>query len=138
VTEQPSPRTRARFLAPFVTLTCAYCGSLFHRRRSKRRRLSTSPTCSRRCYRQAHATQRVAGLGTVMIRQGRAFVHVGTDAPGADAKGYIPRARLVAARELGRPLAANERVVHLDGDKLNDAPENLAVQVIVLGLPPDA
>lgn len=35
--------------------------------------------------------------------------------------------RVVAEQTLGRPLVCGEVVHHIDGDKLNNAPENLAV-----------
>lgn len=35
--------------------------------------------------------------------------------------------RIVAAAKLGRPLKADEDVHHVDGDKLNFAPDNLKV-----------
>lgn len=47
--------------------------------------------------------------------------------PAADSKGYVREHVLVAERCLGRFLYAHEVVHHKDGDKQNNAPENLEV-----------
>jgi len=130
----PLPRrTRARFLAPFVTWVCAACGREFHRRRSQYRQVPRRPTCSRRCHERLPALGRGhRPLGTVVIRRGRAYVHVGVGHAAADSRGYAPRSRLVAADMLGRPLLPTERVFYRNGNKLDDAPENLVVCLIDL------
>lgn len=45
----------------------------------------------------------------------------------ADCNGYVKRSKLVMEKKLGRPLLPTEIVHHCDGDKLNDAMENLIV-----------
>ena len=44
---------------------------------------------------------------------------------GNRAYGWIGEHRVVMAYELGRPLATSEQVHHIDGNKLNNTPQNL-------------
>lgn len=45
----------------------------------------------------------------------------------ADSKGYILEHRLVAARELGRPLTDKEIAHHKNSDKADNRPDNIGV-----------
>lgn len=49
------------------------------------------------------------------------------DHPRADNKGYVPEHTIVAESELGRRLADNEVVHHINGNKADNAPGNLQV-----------
>jgi hypothetical protein len=47
------------------------------------------------------------------------------DHPNARADGYILRSHYVVSEIIGRPIASDERVDHMDGDISNDHPMNL-------------
>lgn len=109
---------------------CAACGAPLRRYPSR----AADPErvfCSRAClgtYRSAHARGPKAarwGGGEKMDRR-RVYWHIPWH-PRADAKGYVPRAFIVAELRLGRPVARGEIVHHEDGDPTNDHPDNLTV-----------
>jgi transposase len=45
-----------------------------------------------------------------------------------DKRGYVLEHRLIMARKLGRPLLRSETVHHIDGDQLNNDPDNLQLR----------
>lgn len=48
--------------------------------------------------------------------------------PMADSRGYVYEHRLVAAQKIGRLLEPSEIVHHIDGNKLNNSPDNLSIE----------
>jgi len=62
------------------------------------------------------------------LTHGYVQIKVGTDHPMANSKGYALEHRLVMAGLLGRLLTSDETVHHVDGDKTNNAPENLQLR----------
>jgi len=62
--------------------------------------------------------------GGRQIRFGYAFI-IKHGHPGADCWGYVQEHRLVMEKKIGRYLNPGETVHHLDGNKLNNAPDNL-------------
>jgi hypothetical protein len=69
----------------------------------------------------AHYAHRDIGTEILKPRTGYWWVKV------AEPDVWVKRSRLVAEAMLGRPLLPNEKVHHRDGDKANDAPDNLVV-----------
>lgn len=65
--------------------------------------------------------------GGIHELRGRKKVYVGRDHEMADQGGYVFEYRLVAAAALGRMLAVEEHVHHIDLNETNNAPENLVV-----------
>jgi hypothetical protein len=121
--------TRARFLPALERRPCAFCGGPIGRRAAQVK--AAAPTCSRACQR-AHAKHRRATTPTTILRGGYHYVLVGIGVPGADQLGYKSLARITMEGRLGRPLAGNERVIRLDGNRQNDHPKNLVVRRIAI------
>ncbi len=65
--------------------------------------------------------------GRTVASNGYVLVRVGKDHHLADVRGYAYEHRVVAEQKLGRRLLPGELVHHLDGDKRNNAAENLEV-----------
>lgn len=110
-----------------TTKACAVCGAAIRRRASEFR--SAEPTCSVRCRdeRQRRRAAAARPAARERRRDGYVVVFVGHEHHLADARGYAPRARVVAEAKLGRPLEEHERAVHVNGDSTDDRPENIVV-----------
>lgn len=90
------------------TLKCALCEKPFYRRFGEQdREVRVLQFCSNACRQRYRALNRKA---SVYPRRGPVHVH-----------------RIVAAEMLGRDLLPGEVVHHIDGDKHNNDPSNLAV-----------
>jgi hypothetical protein len=68
----------------------------------------------------------VAFRGERVVHGGYAYVYR-PDSPMADKVGRVPEHRQVMADVLGRPLRRGEHVHHLNGNKTDNRPENLAI-----------
>lgn len=65
--------------------------------------------------------------GRILKPEGYVVVLVGKGHPLADTRGYAYEHRLVAEQKIGRPLLPGEQVHHIDGNRQNNAQENLEV-----------
>jgi hypothetical protein len=101
---------------------CETCGTEFTPRRDSAR------YCSSKCYgasRVGSPSYNYVGR-RVDQRNGYVYIHCPTH-PLATSNGYVAEHRLVACQKLGRLLAKNEVVHHIDRNGGNNHPDNLAV-----------
>lgn len=109
-----------------TTVVCAACGSTA---RVYRAPSAEPPTfCSAAC---RDTAQRGAGNpafngGRHQLANGYIVILAPSD-PDADVRGYVLEHRIVARGLIGRQLTKREVVHHVDGDKTNNAPQNLRI-----------
>lgn len=86
--------------------TCAHCGTEW---------IAMPKDKSKFCSWECHAADKNHGPTHVV------------ECEECGASKYDTEHRIVAARAIGRPVETHEIVIHLDRDKLNNAPENLYI-----------
>lgn len=106
-----------------ITRPCLNCGKPVEILRSEAEKYGRGLYCSLSCRSQ----QTQFGEANPVWKRGYSPNRTGYLRSGLKASKNIFLHRLVAEQMLGRPLLASEVVHHRDGDKTNNAPENLEV-----------
>lgn len=108
----------------YSTATCAYCGKTF----AIKNPYNTNKYCGNPC-RYAHKRGSEGAHwkgGNPVTGNGYVREYV-PDHPAADPDGYVLQHRYVMERILGRYLATDEQVHHIDLNTQNNHPSNLVV-----------
>lgn len=117
------------YVIPRVPAVCAFCSSNFMARAAAVK-AGFGRFCSRACAGRSRTGDKNPNWngGLIVGVDERVLVYCPGD-PEAKLLGgmYALRYRLVARKKLGRPLAENEVVHHINGDPTDDRPENLEV-----------
>lgn len=115
-----------------ISKICEVCGKEFKVKPShKDNRRTCSTECKYKLLEEHLKTLSGKGLDSVNWKGGRYITPTGyamVYAPGnpmANSRGYVREHRLVMSEKIGRVLRKDEEVHHIDGNKLNNSPENL-------------
>lgn len=104
---------------------CTRCGKPVYRPPCHRK---GRPFCSRQCHMKTLNEEMNPGRMTPAVREKLRATHLGTGKQEGYPKKYGRHEhRIVAEEMLGRPLQPGEVVHHIDGNKHNNATENLMV-----------
>ena len=104
---------------------CARCGAPVHRYPSQRKRCARA-FCSRKCHMELLNEEMNPTRMTPEVREKLRAAQLRDGKEYAKLHGRHEH-RVVAEQMLGRPLRKGEVVHHIDGNKRNNAPENLMV-----------
>lgn len=109
-------------------VVCKKCGGEFHAPPSARRKYC-SPECYAATSSEERRREKAVGWrsGESLTDKGYRLILCGKEHPMANNNGYVAEHRLVMAEVLGRHLARHEHVHHVNGDRLDNRPENLEV-----------
>jgi hypothetical protein len=110
--KQRGGKQNCKTLAPKPPKYCAYCGKVYNSKHYSR-----SKYCSRKCFGDDKRSPFIIKKGYKKILM--------SSHPRADHYGYVFEHIIILEAKLGRPLAPGEVSHHIDGNKLNNLPENL-------------
>ena len=97
-----------------IEFNCKYCKQKTVKKERKDRE---QLFCSHKCYSLAKPKDFIIKNGYKLVAK--------SGHPRTDARGYVREHLLIMEEKIGRPVKRSESVHHIDGDKLNNHPDNL-------------
>jgi hypothetical protein len=120
--------SRKKGKTPNIKKHCECCGTYFETYRSPAlvRKYGTPKYCSLKCTGTAQTGENNPSYtkGYVIFNTGYKGILV-PDHPNSDSRGYVLEHRYVMEQKLGRHLQGAECVHHINGNRLDNRPENL-------------